>query len=197
MCGRHLPQPRNTGGKISMDRRAQCLGLSNIRRTSMVVLPLVLVGVATVMAQETPSIPISAGGVTPILYEAGPDFPGGNVTCDQVGNYAFTSGRINYENGAFDGEFPPGLTVMHDGTYVAWASTFGIGAVIVKGGPNANVYVYEPPRTSDSGLASPPTPSGNPAGLSNITFCWNPVVPPDGPPDGQGLSDSQEPGSVL
>jgi hypothetical protein len=180
-----------------MDRRVQCLGLSNLRLTSMVVLPLVLVGVATVMAQETPSTPISGGGVIPILYEAGPDFPGGNVTCSQLGNYASTSGRINYVNGAFDAEFPPGLTVTTDGTYVAWASTFGIGAVIVKGGPNANVYIYDPQRTSDFGLASPPTPSGNPAGLSNITFCWNPVVPPDGPPDGAGLSDSQEPGSVL
>jgi hypothetical protein len=176
-----------------MDRLVQCLGLSNIRLTSMVVLPLVLVGVGMVMAQETPSTPISGGGVIPILYEAGPEFPGGNVRCDQLGNYAFTSGRINYENGAFDGEFPLGLTVTTDGTSVAWASTFGIGAVIVKGGPNANVYVYDPQRTSDSGLASPPTPSGNPAGLSNITFCWNPVVPPDG----SGVSDSQEPGSVL
>jgi hypothetical protein len=61
-----------------------------------------------------------------------------------------------------------------DGTYVAWSSTFGIGAVIVKGSNDANVYVYELQRTSDSGLAAPLNASGGSAGLSNLTFCWNP-----------------------
>src|SRR5690606_24713717 len=59
-------------------------------------------------------------------------------------------------------------------TFVSWTSSFGIGAVIVKGGNSANVYVYEPQRTNDAGLAAPPNASGKPAGLSNITFCWNP-----------------------
>jgi hypothetical protein len=107
---------------------------------------------------------------------------GGNRTCAEVGEayfgdpnyYAFSSDRINYEDGVFDQPLPAGINVATDGTYVDWTSTFGIGAVIVKGGNDANVYVYEPQVNSDSGLAAPPNASGNPAGLSNITFCWNP-----------------------
>ena len=49
------------------------------------------------------------------------------------------------------------------GTYVAWTSTNGVGAVIVKGSNDANVYVYNPQQTSDSGLASPINSSGSPA----------------------------------
>lgn len=66
-----------------------------------------------------------------------------------------------------------GLTVNTDGTYVNFSSTFGIGVAIVKGSDDANVYVYDPQVNSDSGLASPPNASGKPAGLSNLTFCWN------------------------
>ena len=35
-------------------------------------------------------------------------------------------------------------TISADGLYVDWTSTMGIDAVIVKGGPAANVYVYSP-----------------------------------------------------
>ena len=35
--------------------------------------------------------------------------------------------------------------------------------------------MYNPQSTNDSGLASPVNASGNPSGLSNLTFCWNPV----------------------
>jgi hypothetical protein len=67
-----------------------------------------------------------------------------------------------------------------DGTYVAFtAEPDGVGAAIVKGGNDANVYVYNPQRTADSGLASPLNASLEPAGLSNLTLCWNPVdMPP-------------------
>lgn len=146
----------------------------------ILVLVLLLVGVTAVMAQ-TPSTPVSDGGVTPYIIDG--ENPGGNRTCSEVGvaffgdpnYYEFSSARSNYDNGTFDVPFPAGLNVsVTDGTYVAWDSTFGIGAVIVKGSSDANVYVYDPQRTSDSGLASPTNASGNPAGLSNLTFCWNP-----------------------
>ncbi len=63
-----------------------------------------------------------------------------------------------------------------EGTYVAFtANPDGVGAAIVKGSNDANVYVYEPQAFYDSGLASPLNASGKPAGLSNLTFCWNPI----------------------
>jgi hypothetical protein len=127
-----------------------------------------------VLSSVTPSSPTSVGGVVPfIVADAG---PGGNVTCEQFG-YEFPSARVNYDDEAdlFDADFPAGISVDTDGALVSWTSTFGIGAVIVKGGNDANVYAYDPQRTSDSGLASPPNASGNPAGVSNLTFCWDEV----------------------
>jgi hypothetical protein len=149
------------------------------------MLKKILVGalVGTFMATSsmamTESEPVSDGGITPYIIDGAN--PGGNRTCEEVGTaffgdsdyYEFSSDKVDY-NGGFDGDFPAGITVDTDGTYVSWSSTFGIGAVIVKGSDDANIYVYDPQWKSDSGLASPLNPSGNPAGLSNLTFCWNP-----------------------
>jgi hypothetical protein len=60
---------------------------------------------------------------------------------------------------------------------------YAVGAVIVKGSNQANVYFYgefnEDTETwsavgtlEDSGLSAPVNPSGKPAGLSNLTFCF-------------------------
>jgi hypothetical protein len=60
-----------------------------------------------------------------------------------------------------------------DGVYFDWSSSFGIDAVISKGGPGANVYFYNE-ATSGTGLHSPiNTQNGNPSDLSHITFCWD------------------------
>jgi hypothetical protein len=124
---------------------------------------------------KTASTPTSTGGVVPNIVD--PAGPGGNVECSALG-YTYSSARSNYGSGGFDAAFPTGISVtVTSGTYVAWTSTFDIGAVIVKGGPAANVYEYSPPATSDSGLASPPNASGGFAGLSNLTFCWNGPIP--------------------
>jgi hypothetical protein len=68
------------------------------------------------------------------------------------------------------------VTIDSDGTYFDWSSTIGIDAVIVKGGSNSNVYIYDPPTESygDSDLSSPINPNnGNPYGLSHIEFCYD------------------------
>lgn len=135
-------------------------------------------------AQGTVSNPVSDGGITPYIIEGVNE--GGNRTCSEVGTaffgdpnyYELESDRINYDQdgNVFDGPFPMGLTVSvsDNDTFVTWSSSFGIGAIIVKGSSDANVYVYNPQSNGDSGLASPPNPSGGSAALSNITFCWNP-----------------------
>jgi hypothetical protein len=130
----------------------------------------------------TASTPISRLAlVEPVIIDgSGPGAQGGNRTCADVGahfgvTFEFSSDRINYQGGAFDAAFPAGLSVSTDGTFVSFSSSFAIGAVIVKGGPDANVYYYDPAVFEDTGLSSPDTPGpvSNVAGLSNITFCWN------------------------
>lgn len=132
--------------------------------------------------------------ITPYIIQS--DTQGGNRTCGEVGDaffgnaeyYQCYSGRVNYDsvNGSFGNTFVDvsgnvdcaNTTInatVTDGTYVSWSSTGGpVGAAIVKGSDAANVYNYDPPVNSDSGLASPRNSSGNYAGLSNLTFCWNP-----------------------
>jgi hypothetical protein len=161
------------------------------------VLVALMVSAVAVMAEEVELVdtslgyelsePVSDGGITPFIIPSYAPGQGGNRTCADVGLavygdadfFQFSSERVNWDEDeeggySFDKLFPAGLTVETDGTYVSFSSTFGIGAVIVKGSNDANVYVYNPQEKSDSGLASPPNASGKPAGLSNITFCWNP-----------------------
>lgn len=138
--------------------------------------------------------PPSDAGITPVIVTGSNN--GGNVTCADVAatfelapGYFYCGEKIDYNNGEFDGEFPAGLTVnVTDGVYVAFSmeaplvineTEYIVGAVIVKGGNNANVYFYPGGSMGDFGLASPVNKSGKPAGLSNLTFCLvkaNPIV---------------------
>ena len=57
-----------------------------------------------------------------------------------------------------------------------WTSNIGVDAVIVKGGPDADSYVYDPPKedTADGGLHAPVNDSnGLYSGLSHVTFCYD------------------------
>lgn len=103
-----------------------------------------------------------------------PDFVAGNPSCTSLG-YDFgckldqgTSGDATCENGAFT------ATVTSDGAVFSWESNIGVDAVIAKGGPNANVYVYDPPVESfgDDELSAPDN-GGQPFGLSHVEFCYD------------------------
>jgi hypothetical protein len=106
---------------------------------------------------------------------------GGNVTCDEVAlatgcSFENTSERIDYFGGT-GGTYGP-ITWTTDGTYVTWSSAFPVKiAIIIKGGPNANVYSDCSACKSGSGsipLSAPLNPkTGKPYGLSNITFCYS------------------------
>lgn len=81
-----------------------------------------------------------------------------------------------------------------DGQVFSWESNIGVDAVIVKGGPSANVYFYDPEATSDSGLHAPATPSGKWAGLSHISFCYDEGdVPPSTSPSTPTTTPTTQP----
>lgn len=131
------------------------------------------------------STPVSDGDITPyIIPGAEPGSQGGNRTCAEaaaafgVESFEFPTDKVDF-NGSFAGSFPGFDVKVTDGTFVEWSFTPPAGycvvnlAVIVKGSDDANVYFYGAGQTSDSGLASPVNARGNPAGLSNLTFCYN------------------------
>jgi len=168
------------------------------RKVPALAAVLVLVLAVGGVALATSSQPTSDGGVAPYIFDEAEN-PGGNVACIELG-YENSSARANYTGGNnFDAAFPAGISVtVTNGTYVGWTSTFPIGAVIVKGSNEANIYEYGG-SLGDSGLASPINASGGPAGLSNLTFCWDDQgeeeeCPPELQPAGLlGIRTSEDP----
>jgi len=146
-----------------------------------VVAVFTVVSCSKEVSSENTSQKISSTGVAPEVVVGSNN--GGNVTCDEAASstglsgYAYSTGKQDYPFNSTS--FGNGVSVTTDGTYVSWSITPPAGycvsnvAVIVKGGPNANVYYYNNGQSSDSGLASPVNASGNPAGLSNLTICYN------------------------
>jgi hypothetical protein len=142
---------------------------------------------------ETPAVASpSAAGVTPVIIDGANN--GGNRTCAEVAkhfgldeDYFLCGDRIDYDGGAFAGNFPDGVMVdVTHGTYVEFEldgpivigdRSYVVGAVIVKGGRAANVYFYPGGSMGDSGLTAPVNASGKAAGLSNLTFCLVEYVP--------------------
>jgi hypothetical protein len=76
-------------------------------------------------------------------------------------------------------EFDNTINVTNnDGVFFDWvASSFPLGAVVVKGGPNANVFAYDSPASADSDLYAPLNPNtvapSDTFDISHASFCWN------------------------
>jgi len=117
-------------------------------------------------------LPAAASHVAPILVE-------GNPSCTDL-EYGFGF-KIDPPNpGTYSIGSLGTVTFTSDGTYFDWTSTVGVDAVIVKGGPNSNVYVYDPPAEAffDTGLHSPINPNDRrpfelTPELSHIEFCFD------------------------
>lgn len=122
-------------------------------------------------------IAVGSAGAEEDTPDVDPIYVPGNPSCEDLG---FTYGaKWDYPEDSTGGTYPLGtgtVTWSTDGIYVDWSSTFGVDAVIVKGGPNANAYVYYPPAESygDGGLHSPINPSNDKIyGLSHVDFCYD------------------------
>lgn len=118
----------------------------------------------------------SDNGIVAVIYD-------GNTSCDELeGSYVASTGKIDFVNGSFvfeqgsDWPFDLEVTISEDGRYVSFAlpatSQYCVGAVIAKGGNASNVFKYNPGVKSDKELSAPINSSGNPAQLSNLTFCF-------------------------
>ena len=140
-------------------------------------LAVVVAVVALFAASLGTSGPASATDVTPTLVPGNPDCNGQNelVRIDTV-----SSGTFSVAGGTIT------IVVNSGAKTFDWTSTFGIDFIIVKGGPNANLYVYNPPAASfgDTGLHAPSNPkNGRFYGLSHISFCGpgGPTATPETP----------------
>jgi hypothetical protein len=104
----------------------------------------------------------------------------GNPKCSDYGSWAFSlklEAGVNLANGTFG----PIVISNYNGTRLDWAiaaaylHTYDANLVIVKGGPNAEVYEYDTFDDWDQGLTAPVNPNNNKYyGISHVSFCFDP-----------------------
>ncbi len=111
-----------------------------------------------------------------------PAYVAGNPACSDIqGSASWTELKIESPGGGMHRVSDSYLTATTtaSGTLIDWVASQGVDAVIVKGGPNANVYYYGSEATSGNDLHAPTNPSnGTYYGLSHITFCYDRGTPP-------------------
>jgi hypothetical protein len=99
----------------------------------------------------------------------------GNPACEDLGLGDFSYKVDPPESGthSLDGLNTVTFTIL-DGQFFDWSASIGIDAVIVKGGPDANVYTYDPESVSGMRLHPPDNPfNGQPYAVSHIYFCFD------------------------
>jgi hypothetical protein len=105
------------------------------------------------------------GEVDPDVDEGAPE---GTYTVefyDDDGNLTH-SNTITIENVTLDED--------DEALYFDWNATSPIDIVIVYGATCANIFYYDEPAYSDSGLYAPLKDNGEPYAVSHISFGWNP-----------------------
>jgi hypothetical protein len=137
------------GNRITI-RRSLVLGLAAVAGA---------VGLFTVL-------PASAEHVDPVQVPGNAPCPAGltELKVEPVADGTFTDNTLTVTIDVRD---------TADGQVFDWTSNIGVDVVIVKGGNASNVYTYVPESTGDTGLHAPENRSGNFAGLSHISFCYD------------------------
>lgn len=155
---------------------------------------IVIIFLTTLLMFAVPSL-INAASVTPIEMpgnDSNPnDFtpPEGCIHYEipnsaNVGTHTvrFNSNGMVDPNGPFIFTIVVGTAPGNDYTEVlSWSSNFPIESVIVKGGPNFNIYSYDPGVRNDTNLVSPIVASGKPADISHVSVVICPSDIPDCP----------------
>jgi len=123
---------------------------------------------------------IVIGSLTALASKVDPIYVAGNPTCPE-GLTALDIDGSGFHNGTqSDGTLTVTISNFDpQTTNFDWSSNIGVDEVIVKGGPNANVYQYDPDATSDTGLHTPFNQnSGQNYGLSHVLFCYDSEATP-------------------
>jgi hypothetical protein len=113
--------------------------------------------------------------------DSNPIFVTGNTSCAQLG-YGSYELRVDP---AASGTYGDGMLTVTINTYTTedgplfdFTANLAVAAVIVKGGPDSNVYAYASAATSGVGLHAPTNSSnGKYYGLSHIAFCYDNTPP--------------------
>jgi hypothetical protein len=146
-------------------------GCDTVARTRRFLFQVVLIGAVCVAGAAAASA-ATVRGITPRLASGYP-------SCAQIGSAGTSSVSFSpLANGASSG----GINLLVDsaasfGWYVdPGVRNVDVRAIIVKGGPNSNVYIYPGGDYSDGPLTAPTNPkNGKPYDVGAATFCFNVV----------------------
>jgi hypothetical protein len=129
---------------------------------------VILAALVAALALALPAA-ASAAAVTPTVIAGNPSCAGG-IKIEPVQDGTFTSGDVT-------------ITLDVTGNTFSFTSNVTVFQVIVKGGPNANLYEYSSLGgvTSDTGLRAPLNRQGSPSGLSHLCFFADDKKPPPDP----------------
>ncbi|MFD7458371.1 MULTISPECIES: hypothetical protein [unclassified Streptomyces] len=165
-------------------------------RSAVAATRLLGVGLTTAVAVGLAAAPASAApDVPPIFIEGNPA-----LTCPAGGEGL----RVPPTDAEYEVELENGETgvlnvdISDDGTLLTFSIDLGgeiaVRSVTVKGGPNANRYVYDAANgfpngtTGDDDLVSPLNPGGNIPEISHIDFCFIPSDYDNGNGNGGGTA---------
>jgi hypothetical protein len=144
---------------------------------ALAVMLALLCGVLTFSKKASAQVS-DPGGAPSSTQNIDPTIVSGNTSCTALG-YAYGYKIDNapfYRTNVGDGAIRV-TTTGSGGQYFDWTSNIGVDAVIVKGGPNSDAFVYDPGKgevTLDTGLHAPTNPNGSgPFGISHIEFCYD------------------------
>jgi hypothetical protein len=116
--------------------------------------------------------------VEPDVYDEWNPAGDAEAECAQLGDFMYAFKIDGWDEGNMNGdylaEFENGhsntITILNsDGSIFDWSATNSIGAVIVKAGTGANVFLYDPQAFADQELFGWDNKE-----VSHTTFCWNP-----------------------
>jgi LPXTG-motif cell wall-anchored protein len=131
----------------------------------------------------------SATHVEPVFQEGNPtcsDFAPEGETWLELKIEPVEDGTFTSDDGLLEVTIVVTETDDGDALVFDWESNIGVDAVFVKGGPDGNLYLYDPEATEDTGLHAPVNPKTDKFfGLSHISFCYDvgdETTPPTSPP---------------
>jgi hypothetical protein len=113
-----------------------------------------------------------------------PQLVEGNPSCADV---APGTTELKLDVAPMDGKYTDDVitvNILNSGpAQIDWASDLDVAAVLMKGGPVANAYLYPGAADlSDTALVTPTNPNNDdPYGISHVTFCYDESDPGDEP----------------
>lgn len=122
----------------------------------------ILVGIITFF------LSVAAFGQSPVLYQ-------GNPNCSTLGfnrSYKIDPPVAGVDVKTFPSVGTLTTTINSNGSVNFLSAPAFVRAFIVKGGPNANVYFYDPASAVGNGLVTPLNDNGQPYGLSHVEMCY-------------------------